>query len=41
MVADMLGDIEADENEIIITNDNMGELYGRWLTQRRRFSLGE
>jgi hypothetical protein len=40
MVADMLG-IEADENEIIITNDNMGELYGRLLTQRRRFSLGK
>ncbi|KAN0076321.1 hypothetical protein V8E54_006463 [Elaphomyces granulatus] len=40
MVADMLGDnIEAAEDEIIITEGNMDELYGRWLGQRRRLSL--
>jgi hypothetical protein len=40
MVADTLGDnIEAAEDEIIITEGNMDELYGRWLGQRRRLSL--
>lgn len=31
--------IEAEEDEIMITKENMKGLYGQWLEERRRFAL--